>query len=160
MRPLLVVEASAGALESARRELERAGHAVVDGWAGGAEAVCCAPVRNHEEAAAALLAALEGRGLLVHALAERDVVDRLVEDLRRLGPVEHRTSEPAPRVPLTPDERGLLDLLAAGRTLGEAAAELHLSRRTADRRLASARLKLGAASTAAAVAAHAAQRAP
>jgi DNA-binding CsgD family transcriptional regulator len=52
---------------------------------------------------------------------------------------------------LTAEERDLLALLADGQTLGAAARSLHLSRRTADRRLAGARAKLGVASTAEAV---------
>ena len=91
----------------------------------------------------------------MHALAEREVVDRLVDDLRRLGPADHRTGEPDMGPGLTVDERRLLDRLSDGKTLGEAAAELHLSRRTADRRLAAARQKLGVATTAEAVVAHA-----
>jgi DNA-binding CsgD family transcriptional regulator len=53
--------------------------------------------------------------------------------------------------PLTGEERRLLDLLADGRALGEAAETLHLSRRTADRRLAAARGKLRVRTTAEAV---------
>jgi DNA-binding CsgD family transcriptional regulator len=53
--------------------------------------------------------------------------------------------------PLTCDERRLLELLAEGRALGEAAEALHLSRRTADRRLAAARGKLDVRTTAEAV---------
>ncbi len=51
----------------------------------------------------------------------------------------------------------MLDLLAAGRTLGEAAGQLHLARRSADRRLAAARTRLGVATTSAAVRARAAR---
>ena len=60
-------------------------------------------------------------------------MERLVEDLRRLEPVDYRTGEVPSEPSLTHDER------------------LHLSRRTADRRLASARVKLGAESTTEAV---------
>jgi DNA-binding CsgD family transcriptional regulator len=141
-RPLVVVEASERAYEAAVRELAGAG-------------VFTGAVRDEGTAAEALLAAVGGAGVIVHALAERDVVDRFVDDLRRLGPVEHRTGEPDSGPGLTADERRLLDRLAEGKTLGEAAAELHLSRRTADRRLAAARTKLGAATTAEAVVAHA-----
>ena len=45
------------------------------------------------------------------------------------------------------DGTGLLALLAKGRSLSEAAAALYLSRRTADRRLAAARIVLGVATT-------------
>jgi len=48
----------------------------------------------------------------------------------------------------------LLDALVDGRTLGQAAAELHLSRRTADRRVSSAKATLGASNSAEAVVAY------
>ena len=48
-------------------------------------------------------------------------------------------------------ERGLLELLAGGSTLGDAATKLDLPRRTADRRLADARAKLGVETTAEAI---------
>jgi DNA-binding NarL/FixJ family response regulator len=138
-RLLIVVEGSDRAFAAAVRELDGGTAFTVD---------------DAGDAAEALLAAVGGASVVVHALAERDVIDRLVDDLRRLGPVDHRTGESEPRPGLTPDERRLLDALAAGKTLGAAAAELHLSRRTADRRLASARGKLGVATTAEAVVAY------
>jgi DNA-binding CsgD family transcriptional regulator len=55
---------------------------------------------------------------------------------------------------LSVEERALMDLLAAGSTLGAAADALHLSRRSADRRLAAARAKLGADATGSAIAAY------
>jgi DNA-binding NarL/FixJ family response regulator len=152
--PFIVVEASERALAQALREVERDGAHVVQGWRNDASVVCTGAVRDAADAAEALLAAVAGAGLVVHAQAERDVVDRLVDDLRRFGPVDHRVGEREPAAALTADERRLLDALADGRTLGAAAAALHLSRRTADRRLASAREKLGAATTAEAVVAY------
>lgn len=53
-----------------------------------------------------------------------------------------------PAAELTPEGLRLLGLLVEGMSLGEAARSIHLSRRTADRRLAAARLALGAATTA------------
>jgi DNA-binding CsgD family transcriptional regulator len=153
-QPLVVVEASERALARAVREVEQAGARVVEGWRHDGTVVCTGVVRDEADAAEALLAVVAGAGLVVHAQAERDVIDRLVDDLRRFGPVDHRTAEPAPGPGLTADERRLLDLLAEGRTLGDAAKELHLSRRTADRRLASARVKLDVATTAEAVVAY------
>ncbi len=151
-RPLIVVEASEVAFEHALREVGP----VVRGWhAMGGSAVRAGPVRDEADAAEALLAAVGGAGVVVHAVADREVIDRLVDDLRRLGPVDHRTDEPDAGPGLTVDERLLLDALANGSTLGEAAAELHLSRRTADRRLSAARRKLGVATTAEAVVAYA-----
>ena len=150
-RPLVVVEASEHAFAHALSEVGRRGQRVVQGWRHDDSVVCTGAVRDAADAAQALLAAVAGAGLVLHARAPRDVIDRLVDDLRRLGPVDHRTAEPDTGAGLTAEERGLLDRLVAGKTLGEAAAELHLSRRTADRRLASARRKLGAGTTADAV---------
>jgi DNA-binding CsgD family transcriptional regulator len=150
VKPLVVVEASTRGLADAKRELERAGLTVVDGWQSRPGAVCAGVVEDALDAAEALLAAIGGAGVVIEARADRDVTDRLLDDLRRLGAVDHRIGDPeVPR--LTAEERELLALLAGGSTLGSAASRLHLSRRTADRRLAAARRKLGAASTAEAV---------
>jgi DNA-binding NarL/FixJ family response regulator len=157
-RPLVVVEASERALAECVRELERQGFRVVRGWRQDAAVVSTGEVADAADAAEALLAAVAGAGLVVHAGADRAVIDRLVDDLRRLGPVDHRTTEPEPSPALTADERRLLDRLASGQTLGQAAAELNLSRRTADRRLASARRKLGAETTAEAIVNHVRRR--
>jgi DNA-binding CsgD family transcriptional regulator len=54
--------------------------------------------------------------------------------------------------PLGPEQRRLVGLLASGATVEEAARKLHLSRRTAQRRLAEIRRRLGVPTTAAAVA--------
>lgn len=150
MRPLIVIEASSRAASEARREVEARGWRVVDGWHNEASVVCAGVVAGAGDAAEALLAAVAGAGLVVEARAGRDLIDRLVDDLRRLGPVEHRIAEPAGRL-LTRDERELLALLAQGLTLGAASQRLRVSRRTADRRLAAARLKLGAQTTAEAI---------
>lgn len=157
MRPLVVVEGPPSAVARARGEIEDAGWQVVDGWRGEAGLVCAGVVTDATDAAAALLAAIGGAGLLVEARAPRALVDRLVDDLRRLGRVEHVLREPE-RLPLTQEERQLLAALAGGATLGAAARALHLSRRTADRRLASARAKLGVSTTAEAVVAAARSR--
>ena len=52
---------------------------------------------------------------------------------------------------LESDEHRLLRLIAAGATMREAAASMHVSRRTCARRLAAAKAKLGAQTTAEAV---------
>lgn len=150
MRPLVVVEGSARGAAAAKRELESAGWKILDGWRNEPGVVCAGVVDDELDAAEALLAAIGGAGVVIEARADREVIDRLIDDLRRLGTVEHRIGEPEMPL-LTTEERELLALLAAGTTLGEAASRLHLSRRTADRRLATARAKLGAASTAEAV---------
>lgn len=129
---------------------------IVAGWQvrqdEAAAAVCFGEVSSAADAAAAVLAAVSGARLVVAARAERDVIDQLCDDLRRLGEVDHRLGEVAPPV-LTQEQRALLAELLGGATLGDAARRLHLSRRTADRRLASARAALGVGTTAEALAA-------
>ena len=109
-------------------------------------------VASAEDARAALLAALAGQGLVVHATADRHVIDRLVDDLRRLGAVDHRVLETVAAPDVDGEARQLLGLLAEGQSLGEAAVTLGLSRRTADRRLAEARRMLGTDRTSEAIA--------
>ena len=66
--------------------------------------------------------------------------------------VESRAREgEALLLPLESDEHRLLRLIAAGATMREAAASMHVSRRTCARRLAAAKVKLGAQTTAEAV---------
>ncbi|QGG94396.1 hypothetical protein [Actinomarinicola tropica] len=165
--PLVVVEGTPGDVAQRRRFVERHGWVVVDGWRTPAPRTATGPVVragtvvDSEGAAAVVLAALEGDGVLVHATASggtgRELVDQLCDDLRRIGPLEHHVggsaSSDAPV--LDDDQERLIELLAGGMRLGDAAAALHISRRTADRRLAAARLAYGAPTTAALLAAHA-----
>ena len=87
------------------------------------------------------------------------LTDRLCDDLRRLGVLEVLTADSPRRPSLTRVQRELLEALAAGKTLGEAASEVGLPRRTADRRLADARAALGVDTTAAAIVAYSRQQA-
>ncbi|HWJ81625.1 MAG TPA: hypothetical protein VNS55_05245 [Nocardioides sp.] len=114
----------------------------------GADRLHVAVVACAEDAATAVLAALAGADLVLACTAPDEVVDALVDDLWHLGPVEHVA---APGVSLSAEQVALLARLAAGESLGEAAAGLHLSRRTADRRLAQARAALDVRTTAEAV---------
>ena len=109
--------------------------------------VCVGRVANVDDAGRAVLAAVRGARLVISAEAARDVIDQLCDDLRRLGDLDHRVG-PSPMPGLSLEQRALLAQLLAGATLGQAARTLHLSRRTADRRLAAARTALGARSTA------------
>jgi DNA-binding NarL/FixJ family response regulator len=149
-----VVAEGAGVFADALAEVAADGARIVSGFREGAggDAVCTGVVADNADAEAALLAAVSGSGLVVDATAPRDVIDRLCSDLRTLGPVEHRLARRV-RPALTREQRELLALLAEGLSLGEAADRLHLSRRTADRRLAAARAALGVATTVEAVAA-------
>jgi DNA-binding NarL/FixJ family response regulator len=146
--PLVLVEASARAYADALADLRAAGWTLVPGWEARAGVVCTGVVASLEDAAAALLAAVGGAGVLIDAHAERDVVDRLCEDLRRIGRLDHRVGEQPLRVTLTREEQALVDILLDGESLGAAARRLSVARRTADRRLASVRAKLGVETTA------------
>ena len=123
-----------------------------------------ASVVDTTTASSVVLAAARGSDVLVDASqATEGVRAQLLEDLRRIGEVrvdpvagEQRGTpgRRSPELPAIDDEaRELLGLLADGLTLGTAAHRLNLSRRTADRRLASARRALGARTTAQAIAA-------
>jgi len=130
-------------------ELAADGTEVVHGWRTPRDrvVVCVDRVATVQDAGAAVLAAVRGARLVLDAVAPREVIDQLCDDLRRLGTLDHRIGPPS-RPVLSAEERALLAQLLAGATLGQAARTLHLSRRTADRRLASARSTLGARSTA------------
>ena len=143
--PRIVLVADAGELAEHTERLARRGRDVVraPGMAS-AETVYVAEVGDLTEAADAVLAALAGADLLLLVTAEDRVHDTLLDDLARLGTVEHA----APTVALAADQLALLTRLQAGMSLGEAAGAEHFSRRTADRRLALARRALGVKTTA------------
>jgi DNA-binding CsgD family transcriptional regulator len=163
--PLIVVEGDPGSVARLQARLRSSGLELVAGFGEPARrtGIVARPgavvrfgvVADPSDAAEALLAAIDGSGLLVDATAEREVVDRLVDDLRRVGPVDHRVGAGGPDDPepgLSPEARAILGLLAEGHSLGEAAAILGLSRRTADRRLDAARRALGVTRTTEAIA--------
>jgi DNA-binding NarL/FixJ family response regulator len=122
---------------------------LADGEGGSGRARRVVAVRDEADAGAVVLAALEGAAVTVDSATDPALVERIQDDLRRLGRVDAVRLEPmAVAVALTPEGLRLLGLLVEGLSLGEAAGSLHLSRRTADRRLAAARRALGAATTA------------
>ena len=169
--PLVVIHGAAADVDAlvaeAVDDLGAAGWTIVPGWGGGdaartiadpvssggsAPAVRTGEVRDVVDLRAVVLAAVRGDGVGVAGRAGRLVAERLCDELRRLGDLQVRSVHggwPA----LGADDRRLLDLLGAGRSLGRAAEELHLSRRSADRRLAAVRVRLTARTTAEAVAA-------
>ena len=107
-------------------------------------------MNDTDDAAAAVLAVVRGARAVVRARASREVIDALCDDLRRLGPLEHHLGS-RPKAVLDDEQRRVLALLLDGRSLTDVAKDLHLSRRTADRRLATAREALGVSTTAEAV---------
>ena len=149
MKPLVVVEGSDATYGQAVSEFRSAGWLLLSEWsAARPDAICIGSVASAEDAAAALLAAVGGAGVLIHAVAERDVIDRLCDDLRRLGHLEHRLGVRTTSFRLTRDEQALVEILLAGESLGAAARRMNIARRTADRRLASVRTKLNVETTA------------
>lgn len=154
-RAFVVVEGPAGCSEADIVRARAAGHRLVQGFRPAAHAtgaVRIGVVDGPDSAAVALLAALDGAPLILEVRADAAVVDRLVDDLRRLGRVEHRVAAANASPVLTADARAILGLLAEGHSLGEAAGIVGLPRRTADRRLAAARAALGVERTTEAIA--------
>ncbi len=100
--------------------------------------VCIGSVADTPALEGALLAAVRGAGLVV--LAPPEPPDAFLEDLARIGSVERRAARGDPFDAETVD---LLDALAAGRSVAEAAADALVSLRTAHRRLGAARAALG-----------------
>lgn len=131
----------------------------------GQRLVLVAAIRGSADVAGTVLAAARGVTLVLAvdgAGADPLEVDALLDALARLRPVRTwgrngHGVEPAPDpsrhdcAELGEEYRRLLDLLADGASLGEAAATSHLSLRTANRRLSEARSALGAPSNRAAV---------
>ena len=155
--PIVVLEGPAGCSREDVELLRRRGLQIVEGFRPPLRivgAVCVGTVDGAESAARALLAALAGAGIVVEAQADRQTIDRLVDDLRRRGPVDHRVLATASvdGLEISVEARAILSLLAMGLSLGEAAHMLGLARRTADRRLAEARRTLGVARTTEAIA--------
>lgn len=114
--------------------------------------ICVGSVADAEAAGPAVAAVARGAGLAVSLGLTGNDRRRFLEDLERLGATP-TTSTAHPRDGLEPHHTELLDLLVTGATLTAAATRLHLSRRTAHRRLAEARQRLGVDTTAEAVAA-------
>jgi DNA-binding CsgD family transcriptional regulator len=110
----------------------------------------------------AVLAAARGAGIVAVADPADDTGRALLDDLRRLGPVS--TGGPGgdndPVARLIPEQRALLERLAAGDTIAAAAAAEFLSLRTANRRIAESRTLLGVRTTREAVLAYLRQRRP
>jgi DNA-binding NarL/FixJ family response regulator len=152
---LVVVEGSAEAFRHAVDEAAAAGWQVAPGLEEPVRAprlVRTASVATRSDAATAVRAAMAGQNLILRAMAPREVIDRLIDDLGRLGRVDHRIGPAIERSGLEPQARAILGLLAEGYSLGDAAAILGISRRAADRRLAGGRRALGASRTTEAIA--------
>jgi DNA-binding NarL/FixJ family response regulator len=149
--PSVVIEGSSAraAIDRMCADVATRGLRISTDWRAAAPGVAyTALVEDEHGAGQAVRAALAGAQVLVAVDADREVIDRMCDDLRRLGPLDHRVGDPSSAAGLSAEEWALLDRLLAGDSLGQAAAAIHTSRRTADRRLAAARKALGVTTTA------------
>jgi hypothetical protein len=120
-------------------------------------------VTDAETLQLAVLAAARGAGIVAICDAESPMGRALVDDLTRLGTVRQGAQPETADAPnavadLVPEQRALLDRLAAGDTIAAAAAAEFLSLRTANRRIAEARALFGVRTTREAVLAYLRQR--
>jgi DNA-binding NarL/FixJ family response regulator len=158
MRPLIVIEGSLHVSSSLLRTIEAAGWDLHAGfrlesreWSV-AGITCHGGVSTTTDASLAILAAARGAGVVAAVLSKDEVLERLIEDLSRIGPIDRWPRDASePLSVLTLEQTCLIELLALGKTLTRAARILHISRRTADRQIAEARTALGATTTAEAV---------
>jgi hypothetical protein len=131
----------------------------VTGDVNAARIVLYGRVTDTESVQAAVLAAARGAGIVAVADADGPAGRALLDDLRRLGPVQVGPPDAGdPIAKLVPEQRALLERLAGGDTIAAAAAAEFLSLRTANRRIAEARAVLGARTTREAVLTYLRQR--
>jgi DNA-binding NarL/FixJ family response regulator len=164
--PLWIVASMTDATAVLRR-LARAGWTTRDGFAlpdqqwdvSAHRLVLYGRVGDPHTAELVLLAAARGAAVVAVADTTTELGRALLADLGRLGQVS-TDAEPATGAgagdgpQLAPEQRALLDRLAAGETIAAAAAAEFLSLRTANRRIAEARDLLGVRTTREAVLAY------
>jgi hypothetical protein len=146
---LVVVEGDEGYV-AVLAELKGAGWQVTASGPARTELTCSVyVVRSRVDAEGAVFAAVRGYGVVMRVAHDphlRDVVADLVEDLAGLGSVLY--IDTATAVHLDSDTWRLVHALARGATLDSAARTLHLSTRTANRRVTAACAALGVESRA------------
>lgn len=149
-------------LRSRAAELARHGWIPHDGfalpeepwWLGQARLVAVGPVDSDDAAKAAVFCAVRGVGLVVTLDDEAPWAVAFRGDLTRAtGGAPPDPSGPA-ALPLSTEQREVLDLLADGHSIAQAARMRFLSLRTANRRVAEARERLGVATNREAVVAY------
>jgi hypothetical protein len=162
------VVASGSDADTVLRRLARDGWVLREGFAlpdpswdvTGARLVLHGRIADQDSLQLAVLAAARGAGIVAICDPETQVGRALIDDLSRLGGVHQGIgAEPGDAVAdLVPEQRALLDRLAAGDTIAAAAAAEYLSLRTANRRIAEARAMFGVRTTREAVLAYLRQR--
>jgi len=166
------VVATPGDADTVLRRLIRDGWVARDGFAlpdpvwdvTGNRLVLHGRIADPETLQLAVLAAARGAGIVAICDAESTLGRALIDDLARLGPVRQgaavENADASQVADLVPEQRALLDRLAAGDTIAAAAAAEFLSLRTANRRIAEARQMFGVRTTREAVLAYLRQRGP
>lgn len=113
--------------------------------------LCVGAIGDEREAGRAIEALSRGVGLAVVLRVTGDLRHRTLEDLHHLGIVTRGSAAGGVAGRLDAEDLGLLRLLAGGRTVAAAAEAVHISRRTANRRLAQVRARLGVETNAEAI---------
>jgi DNA-binding NarL/FixJ family response regulator len=166
------VVATTGDADTVLRRLIRDGWTVREGFAlpdpawdvTGTRLVLHGRITDADSLQLAVLAAARGAGIVAVCDPESTIGRALIDDLARLGPVHQGVgadsggSNNTAVADLVPEQRALLDRLAAGDTIAAAAAAEFLSLRTANRRIAEARALFGVRTTREAVLAYLRQR--
>ncbi|HEX5495521.1 MAG TPA: hypothetical protein VFX70_13210 [Mycobacteriales bacterium] len=166
-RPPQVLLPANGDVATVARDLTRQGWRVHPGFSLPAEPwdvgtrrlVAVGRVPNAATAQAALLCAVRGAGLVVAMDRDTAWAAVFLADLARIRPAV-RPPAVTDGLSLSDEQRALLDLLAEGHSIAQAARRLYLSLRTANRRVAEARATLGVSTTREAVLAYVRLRGP
>jgi hypothetical protein len=156
--PVVIVADSPRTLAAAAATAEAAGLHTSRGWSlanppwdlSGDGIVVVGSLDGHSIEGELVDAVVRGAGAIVAIDRRRRGVARLIEALRRTAPLLDWYE--CPTMHLDPEQIRLLHQLANGANAREAARVVHLSERTAHRRMADARDLLGATSTNAAAA--------
>lgn len=161
MRPLIVIEHEDDDLfRSTVAEVVAAGWNRLEGFDLGPEGwevsarqvVCTGFIEEPADVSAALLSVARGAGLVAVLRCDASTRRSFLHDLRRVGLIELRNEEElSPILKLSEEQLELIEYLATGSTVGQAATRINRSRRTADRLLASAREELNVKTNAEAV---------
>jgi DNA-binding NarL/FixJ family response regulator len=164
--PVLVVEDSVQAL-ALSADLRASGYKIHNGfvadrndfWPAASSLVCVGTADDEESRQAAILAGAQGAGLLVMLPKDSPVPDTFLRDLDRIavtrgqrGGADWHGSAAGDGSALSAEMTALLRGIGRGRAVADVAQELNMSLRSAHRRLAEARTRLGVKTTAAAVA--------
>lgn len=111
--------------------------------------ICHGSITDEGDVTAAVTALTRGIGLAVHLEVVGDLRFRVLEDLHQLGSLSPSVISGGAELDL--EQRRLIAALVDGATVTDAARQLNMSRRTANRRLLEIRTALGVTSTAEAI---------